>query len=110
MIRIIGVLVTVIVALSVFLYFQIQKAGEYKNALKTFQAAYSEQVEENQKINRVLLKREKANLSHKKTLDELKRLRHEKSKALGPDDCINTHIPDDIRLLIDSKSRTDKPP
>lgn len=99
MIKVLGAMAVVIACLSAALYFQIKASGEQKAALKAFQSAYAAQVEENQKINQLIVERDRANRESLKTIQELKRRRYEISAKSDPQDCINQPVPDALRLL-----------
>jgi hypothetical protein len=83
------------------LYAQIGKTAETQAALEIFQAELAAQLNENQRVNSLLIKQQKANQALRQRTQVTRRAAHEAIASKPADDCANSAIPDDLRLLIE---------
>jgi hypothetical protein len=100
MVKAVGVLGILVVGLSWGLYAQIGKAAEVGAALRIFQAELAAQVEENQRVQALLIQREKENQAIRVASQQKRTQAHETIARKPAEDCVNAPVPDDLRLLI----------
>lgn len=99
-IKVFGVLGVSIIALGWALYAQIGKTAEVNAALKIFQAELAAQLEENQRVSKLLIEREKQAQATRTATQKQRAKANEVIAAKPATDCSNTVIPDDLRLLL----------
>lgn len=99
-IKIIAALTAISAGLGYALYWQIGKTAETKAALKVFQAELAAQVEENQRVSKLLIEREKQAQATRTATQKQRAKVNEAIAAKPAQDCVNTAIPDDLRVLL----------
>lgn len=100
MIKIIGVLGVTVTCLGIALYAQIGKTAETRAALRIFQAELAAQLDENQRVQALLIEREKQAQATRVATQQKRTQAHEAIAQKPPEDCVNTALPDDLRLLL----------
>ena len=101
-IKIIGALVLVSMGLGYALYWQIGKTAETSAALATLQAQLAAQLDENKRVNDLLIKHQRDAQAERLKTQQARRDANHAINSKPKEDCVNTVIPDDLRLLIKS--------
>jgi len=99
-IKVLGVFGVATIALSALLYAQIGKTAETRAALRIFQAELAAQVEENQRVQALLIQREKENQAIRIASQQKRTQAHETIARKPAEDCVNAPVPDDLRVLL----------
>lgn len=86
--------------LGLALYAQIGKTAETQAALEILQAELAAQLNENQRVNSLLIDQQQANQQLRQRTQQTRRAAHEAIASKPSDDCANADIPDDLRVLI----------
>jgi hypothetical protein len=102
MIKIAGAMVTAIIMLSWVLYAQIGKTAETKAALDAFQKELAVQLDENHRVNKLLIEHQRAEQAERVKTQAARREANNAINTKPKDDCVNAVIPDDLRVLINS--------
>lgn len=100
MIKVILVLVGLIIGQGLFIWHQIERHAEVNAALKTFQRVYVEQIEENQRIQKLLIEAEEQRQAVRAASQQKRAKAHVLMSGKPAEDCVNAVLPDDIRVLL----------
>lgn len=82
------------------LYAQIGKTAETQAALEIFQAELAAQITDKQRVEQLLIEQQKDNQQLRQRTQATRRAAHEAIAKKPADDCANSDIPDDLRVLI----------
>lgn len=99
-IKVFGVLGVSIVALGFGLYAQIGKTAETRAALRIFQAELAAQLDENQRVQSLLIEREKQAQATRTATQQKRTQAHDAIAQRSAEDCVNAALPDDLRVLL----------
>lgn len=98
--KIIAGLALACIGLGYGLYWQIEKTAEARAALKVSQDQLAAQLDENKRVNSLLVEHQKKAQVAMQQTQQARREANAVINSKPQDDCINSTLPDDIRLLL----------
>lgn len=101
-IKIIAALILACSGLGYALYWQIGKTAETAAALKVFQAELAAQLDENKRVNSLLIDHQKKAQAARQQTQTARREANAVINSKPPTDCVNSALPDDIRVLFNA--------
>lgn len=98
--KIIAALALACIGLGYGLYWQIGKTAETRAALEVFQAQLAAQLDENKRVNSLLVDHQKRAQAARQQVQQTRREANAIINSKTQNDCINATLPDDVRLLL----------